>query len=153
MKWIIAFLAASLATTGFAVLFNAPRKTILAASINGGLSWIIYDYTRSGGSNFILSAFLAAFFVGAVGELLARIYHCPATLFILPGLIPLVPGAGMYYSMSYLIAENYEQFTKAIAETLFIASSLSIGIVASSIFSKSLRLFKFKRTMKDTRIK
>lgn len=148
MKWLLSFIVAAIATSGFALQFNAPKKTLIPACVGGGISWVIYDVTRSGGSNFIFSGFIAAFVVGAVGELLSRKYHSPATLFILPGLIPLVPGAGMYYTMSYLVEQNYEKFMIVGVETFFTAASLSMGIVASSVFSRSLRNFKFKKSLK-----
>ncbi|MDO5713187.1 MAG: threonine/serine exporter family protein [Tissierellia bacterium] len=145
MKWIISLFIAAIATSGFAVQFNAPKRTLIPASLGGGISWVIYDSVLDSGSNFILAGFIAAFIVGTIGEFSARKFHCPATLFILPGLIPLVPGAGMYYTMSHLIEQNYELFTKTSVETFFTAASLSVGVVASSVFSKSLKGFKVKK--------
>ena len=145
MRWILSLFIAAIATGGFAVQFNAPRKTLVPASIGGGISWVLYDYIMKSGSNFILAGFISAFIVGTFGELLARKFHCPATLFSLPGLIPLVPGAGMYYTMSHLIEQNYDMFLKTSVETFFTAAALSVGIVTSSIFSKSLKGFKIKK--------
>ena len=66
----------------------------------------------------------------------------PATIFIMPPLIILVPGGGMYYTMSYLIQDNMDMFLREAVNTFSIAIALSLGIVASGMFSKSLRAFR-----------
>lgn len=144
MTLVIYFFAATIATAGFSLMFNAPRRTMLAASIGGGLSYVVYEAILGASpQNFILAGFLSAFLVGIIGEILARRYQTPATIFILPGLIPLVPGAGMYYAMSALIEQDYGLFARTSVETFFIAASLSLGVVSSAVFSRSLTRFKF----------
>lgn len=66
----------------------------------------------------------------------------PATVFITPGIVSLVPGAGMYYTMLYLVQKDYSQATIAGSETFFMAAAIAIGIIVSTIFSRSLRYFK-----------
>lgn len=145
MMYFKAFLLSAVATFGFAMIFQAPRHTILPACIASGISWVIYDICRDMYMNYMLSAFLAAVSVGTFGEFLSRRYHSPATLFILPGLIPLVPGAGMYYSMTHLIAQEYSKFIEIGAQTFFTAAALSIGVVVSSNFSRSLKRVKLRK--------
>src|SRR5699024_7858313 len=98
--------------------------------------------------NYIISSFISAFFIGLCGEILSRLLKSPATLFVLPGMISLVPGGGMYYAMSHLIEQNYEAFVLKAVETFLIAASLSMGIVFSTLFSRSL---KRNRSKKDDR--
>ena len=83
-------------------------------------------------------------------EFLSRHYKMPATIFVLPQLITLVPGGGMYYTMSYLIQDNMESFVREGVNTFSIAVALSLGIAASSLFSRSLRAFK-KRSVHNTK--
>lgn len=145
MIYFKAFFYSFVASLGFALLFNAPRRSIVPACIVGGISWVVYEFLQVRAYNYMLSAFLAAFIIGILGEIFSRKLKNPATLFILPGLIPLVPGAGMYYSMNQLIAQNYNSFIEIGAKTFFTAAALSVGIVASSIFSKSLRRVRIRK--------
>lgn len=145
MDIFTSFIISILATFGFAVQSNSPLKTLLPSCVAGGISWIVYDFFTNTTSNYIMAGFASAFIVGALGEFFARRYQKPSTVFILPGLIPLVPGAGMYYSMSHLISQEYLLFAKKSAETFFIAASLSLGIVVASVFSRSLKRVKYKR--------
>lgn len=130
------------ATIGFAVYFYAPLNSIIPTGIAGGISWIIYYIVLRGFENKIIGTFLGAFVVGILGELLAIKFKKPATVFITPGIVSLVPGAGMYYTMLYLVQNDYSQAAIHGAETLFMAAAISIGIIASTIFSRSLKLFK-----------
>lgn len=145
MIYLKAFIYSFIASLGFALIFNAPKRSILPACLVGGISWVVYEFLQVQNCNYIFSAFLAAFIIGILGEFFSRRLKNPATLFILPGLIPLVPGAGMYYSMNHLIDQNYNSFIAVGAKTFFIAVALSIGIVASSIFSKSLRRVRIRK--------
>ena len=139
MIYLKAFVYSFLATLGFAILFHSPKRSILPACLSSGLSWLVYEYLQISGVNYIFSAFASAFLIGIFGEFLSRRLKNPATVFILPGLIPLVPGAGMYYSMNSLINQDYNSFMAVGVKTFFTALALSFGLVVSSTFSNSLR--------------
>lgn len=130
------------ATVGFAVYFYAPLDSILATGLAGGLSWILYYTVLHSFGNKIIGTFLGAFLVGVLGEYLAIKMKKPATVFITPGIVSLVPGAGMYYTMLYLVQKDYSQAVIAGSETFFMAAAIAIGIIVSTIFSRSLRHFK-----------
>ncbi|NLY46504.1 MAG: threonine/serine exporter [Tissierella sp.] len=132
------------ATVAFAVYFYAPFDSIFASGVAGGLSWVLYYLVLNGFDNKIIGTFLGAFLVGVLGEYLAIKMKKPATVFITPGIVSLVPGAGMYYTMLYLVQKDYSQAVIAGSETFFVAAAIAIGIIVSTIFSRSLRHFKRK---------
>lgn len=132
------------ATVGFAVYFYAPLDSIFATGLTGGLSWILYYTVLHSFNNKILGTFLGALLVGVLGEYLAIKLKKPATVFITPGIVSLVPGAGMYYTMLYLVQRDYSQAIISGSETFFMAAAIATGIIASTIFSRSLRYFKNK---------
>lgn len=120
---------------GFSIIFNLPRKLIFIASINGMFGWLLYAYLQSSGTSFIVPAFIGSIFVGLVGEFLASVQKHPATLFIIPGIIPFVPGYGIYYTMYHIVSQDFESAMTTGAESLFIAISIACGIVlATSVF-------------------
>ena len=133
-----------LSTVGFAVLFCIPKDSILKSGVVGALGWsafyIISSYFRSS----IAGTFIASMTVGILGELLARYYKKPATIYIVPGIIPLVPGAGMYYTMLALIENDFLLAASKGTETFFIASAISMGIIVSSSLSRSIRRVKYR---------
>lgn len=134
------------ATVGFSVYFYAPLDAIFATSLAGGLSWALYYIVLYSFENKIIGTFLGAFLVGVLGEFLAIKMKKPATVFITPGIVSLVPGAGMYYTMLYLVQKDYSQAVITGSETFFIAAAIAIGIIVSTIFSRSLRIIRKKNS-------
>ena len=50
-------------------------------------------------------------------------------MFLIPGIFPLVPGAGIYYTAYYLIMNEMKSFSKKGTETFLIAGAIALGIV------------------------
>lgn len=134
------------ATIGFAGYFYAPMDSIIATGVAGGFSWVLYYIVLQTTSNKIIGTFLGAILVGILGEFLAIKLNKPATVFITPGIVSLVPGAGMYYTMLYLVQKDYSLAAITGTETLFIAAAIAMGIIISTIFSRSLRFIKKKNS-------
>ena len=55
-------------------------------------------------------------------------HRAPLTLFLLCGIFPLVPGAGIYYTAYYLLTNQETLFAAKGVETLKIAVALALGI-------------------------
>lgn len=136
-----------LSTLGFAVLFNAPKNCLIKASSCGMLGWLVNILTL----NFLgetASTFMGAMTVAFLGEFYAKIFRKPATVFIIPGVIPLVPGAGMYYTMLSLITGNFSETADIGSETVFTAFSIAIAIIVASAVSKTIIRYTSSRNNK-----
>ncbi|MGO1469541.1 MAG: threonine/serine exporter family protein [Tissierella sp.] len=142
MAIIFQFIYSFFATTGFAIYFGAPVNSVIPSGIAGGLSWSLYYIVFLTLHNKILATFMGAFLVGALGEILATKYKKPATVFITPGIVSLVPGAGMYYTMSYLVGKDYNNAIATGTETFFVAAAIAIGVIISTMFSRLIKSFK-----------
>ncbi len=75
---------------------------------------------------------------------MARYYKKPATVYIIPGIVPLVPGAGMYYTMLALVSKDFYTAINKGTETFFIAAAISLGIIISTSLSRSIKRMKHK---------
>lgn len=144
MKLLSQFIFSFFATIGFSIYFSIPYNVIIISGLVGGSSWTLHYIILTILNNKVLGTFLASLLVGVLGEYLAIKLKKPATVFITPGIIPLVPGAGMYYTMSYLVEEDFSNAAALGTETLFLAAAISIGIIVSTIFSRSIKSFKTK---------
>jgi uncharacterized membrane protein YjjB (DUF3815 family) len=91
-----------------------------------------------------LAASLASRFI-------ARFKKMPITITLLPGIIPLVPGAGMYFTMISLLQEDYKNAVYKGTETLLVATAIaSAVIIAASIYNLFDSIFnKNRRSKKD----
>lgn len=144
MEIIKQMIFAFLSTVGFSILFTTPKDSIKKAGLVGSIGWGIHYVSSTVLNNKVISTLLASISIGIMGELFARHNKKPATVFIIPGIIPLVPGAGMYYTMLELVNKNYYKAIDIGTETLFVAASISIGLIISTILSTSIKRVKNK---------
>lgn len=143
------FFISSIGTLGFAILFGIPSNAIFQSAFIGGVGWT-FNYLFSQHFNSLISgAFFGALAVGVIGEAFARYYKKPATVFIIPGIIPLVPGSGMYYTMAALVENNFQNALNKGVETFFIATAISVGIIITTSLSRSINRAKFDRLTKN----
>ena len=88
----------------------------------------------------ILAGFLAAMAISLFSEVMARIRRCPVTGYLLVALLPLVPGGGIYYAMSYCLEGDNQQFLNALLETLGMAAALAVGVILASALFRNVLL-------------
>lgn len=118
-----------LASLCFGVLFALRGKKLFVAAFAGLLSWLIYSVGAA-----LLPDAIPAYFCATCGmtlycELCARALRSPATVFLAPGLIPLVPGSGIYRTMIFCIHGRSVMAGEAVVRTISIAGALAAGIV------------------------
>ena len=90
------------ACIAFCVLFNI-HTGILICALGGALGWLVYLFCGPVFQSDILQSFVAALFISAYSETMARIRKCPVTGYLLVAFFPLVPGGGIYYAMEHAI--------------------------------------------------
>ncbi len=125
---IIQGISAFFATAAFAILFYLPKKYLIHAGLTGSLGWIIYLVVNQVMEDKIPANFVATLFVALVSHILARIFRTPVTMFLIPGIIPLVPGAGMYQIVQSIIDGTVELTPFYFFQTLQMAGAIALGI-------------------------
>ena len=143
------FLYSTIATIGFSVFLNAPKSALIPAGLTGGIGWSVYYFLIHTTNNDILANFLASILVALISEILARKLKYPAILFVIPGIIPLVPGLGMYNTMLYLVQSNYELAISKGANVLFIGGAISLGVLAVTSLSRTLNIVSLAKIHKN----
>lgn len=126
---IVHFIISVLATVSFAVLFNAPKKEVIYCGFTGAIAWTVYYALTGKEMNIILATLIAAFALTVFARCLAVIRKNPVTVYLLPGIFPLVPGAGIYYTAYYLFVGNNEMSGVKGLETLELAGAIVFGII------------------------
>lgn len=130
-EYILPCLCAFLACVGFTLVFNIHGVGKLICGVGGALGWLIYLLAGST----ILAGFLASAALGVFSEGMARIRRCPVTAYLLVALLPLVPGGGIYYAMSYCVAGATQLFLETLLHTFGMAAALAVGaMLTSSLF-------------------
>lgn len=125
---MVELLTAFLGSLGFSLLFGLRRRHLFAASLGGLIVWGLYLYVDYLLHSLFLSNLLASAFAVLYAEILARRFKCPATLFVLPGIVPLVPGSSLYYAMSSAVRRDFEMASTYGLATLGAALAIAAGI-------------------------
>lgn len=129
--YLLPCVCAFLACVGFTLVFNIHGVGKLICGVGGALGWLVY--LLAGKS--IFAAFLASMAIGLYSEVMARLRRCPVTGYLLVALLPLVPGGGIYYAMSYCVAGDIQQFLNTMLYTFGMAAALAVGaMMTGSLF-------------------
>lgn len=129
----------------FGVIFNIKGKKLFFAALGGGISQTAYVCLGLVFESDITTYFFATIIIAVYSEIFARLQKSPATIFLVPAIIPLVPGSLVYYSMEKVILGDTPEFVNLLLETLAIAGALAMGILIVSSINKLLRVAKNKR--------
>ncbi len=138
MIW--SFLFAFCSTVGFCILFHVPKKHILSASFVGGCGWLAYTYFVISGSSNILACFVGSCVVALLSDLFSRAFKDAATIFIIPGILPLVPGANMYYTMLAILDGDIQKTASVGTETILMAGAIAVALLVVASVIKLLAL-------------
>jgi uncharacterized membrane protein YjjB (DUF3815 family) len=125
---LLSAIAGALGAISFAVLIRVPRGELLLSGLTGLASGGVFALTGLGHLGQVTQVFLAAVATAALSEALARWRRVPATVYVMPGLIPLVPGLLAYHTMYDLVQGQFVLGAAAAVETLFWAGAIGIGI-------------------------
>lgn len=137
MSLIINSFYAFFSALGFGIIFNIKGKNLFYSSLCGALGWFVYlSSTEFLSTSESFNYFLAALFITLFSEVSARKLKAPVLVFLVCGIIPLVPGSGMYYTMLEAIKGNIDLSLSLGANTLILAGSLATGIVLMSSITK-----------------
>ncbi len=137
--WYIQLLAAFIGTVGFAILFGTPRRYYLDCGLTGMAGWAVYLAALASFS-VVGAAFLGALTVALLSHGLARWRRCPVTVFLICGIIPLVPGGGIFWT-AYHLVNNHLPLAAATGFTaLKVTIAIAGGIIlVAGIYNKILK--------------
>lgn len=134
------FLYAGLATFGFTIIFRVPKSDILVCSLIGAFVWLTYQITFDYGFTPVMACFLGACTVALLSDICSKLLKDAATIFIIPGIMPLVPGAGMYRMMLELIHNDMTGFATEATQTLMSAGAIAVGLLVMGSLLKIFRM-------------
>ena len=124
----VSTLAAAGGTVAFALLFGVPGRFYPCCGMIGGAGWLLYSLLEGR-----FSAAAATFFAAVLVMLLSRFFavreKCPVTVFLISGIIPLVPGAGIYWAAYYMVTDQLAEAADAGFAAVKAVAAIVLGIV------------------------
>lgn len=131
---ILQVLYGFLAALGFGIIFGVPQNSLIAAGISGAVGWLGYMIVMEVYPSSIAATFVASVLIGIMGEFFAKRLKNPSTIFIIPGITPLVPGITSYRTIKALIDGNNELALNLAILTVGTAIAISTGLIFAMSF-------------------
>jgi uncharacterized membrane protein YjjP (DUF1212 family) len=142
---VIAFFSAF----GFCYLLEVPRRLIIPSSAAAILCWILYLLGCMVGFSTSWSALLASAAVYLLAYVQARIHKAPVSVFLIVGILPLVPGFKIYRTIYFMIT-NEGSTAEALADTLLMAGAIALGIFVADLINDVIKkMIKRKKNHKQ----
>lgn len=89
----------AIAALGFAMLFNVPRRMLIACAMAGAAGHAFRMLLMHFGMTIVPATLLGATLIGFIAEYSGRRWHAPPVIFAVAGAIPMVPGSFAYRAM------------------------------------------------------
>ena len=138
----------ALASLGFGVLFNVPKKALIGCAILGALGIALRSTLSVLGVEIVLSTFAASLLVGFSSLLFYKYAYVPSAIFSITGAIPMVPGVYAFNAMLGIIELSTEpadlqlllETSSNFIKTALILIAIAAGITAPTILFKRFRM-------------
>lgn len=139
---MVQLFAAMLLALAFCVLLQQERRTVVWATLNGGIAWLVYGtLANTAGLDRVPATVVAAGMVGLFGQLMSRYQFVSALPYITAAIGPLLPGSATYYGLLGIaqghLDRGFENLAAAAALALAIAIGVNLGGELARLFIKS----------------
>lgn len=128
----VQLIAVLLAGVGFSIRLGVPRELILGAVVSCATAWVttLVLAPRLPGA---ASALVGAFLVTALSNTMARVVRRPSRVFLLPGLVLLVPGVFAFRSLDILLRGDAAAGAAQVGTLLLTAGALVTGLAVANV--------------------
>lgn len=137
------------AAASLSFCLNISRYDIVWGAVTGGAGWL--SYTIAGGET-AFAYFCGALVAAIFSEIFATVIKNPATVYLVPGLLPLVPGGGMFQTMTAAVRGDASLALATGFSTLTAAGAISLAIALATSASRLVhKLFLLHKANRHTR--
>ncbi|MCE5287240.1 MAG: threonine/serine exporter family protein [Pelosinus sp.] len=119
-------------SASFGVLLRMPKGLLFYGGLVGVAAWLMMYGVLSISQSMVLAVFVGSIVIGLAAEFLARFLKKPATLFMIPGFIPFVPGGETYNTVRLLVEGRYIEGAAMGVRAALIGSAIAFGVFVSS---------------------
>ena len=109
------------------------------------ISWVVCCLCMRAGIGEATSYLIAAAVSSAYAEIMARIRKFPAIAYLMAALVPLIPGAGLYYTMDFISRSQMNEAWAKGSATAAIAGAVAVGVLLVSTAFRMWGVYKKKR--------
>jgi uncharacterized membrane protein YjjP (DUF1212 family) len=144
VKFAYLLITCIIGSGGFSVMFNLHWKKLIIAMGNIIATCVVWLIMESYVGNDFLDTLVAALFAAFAGEVLARVFKAPATIFMVPAIMVFVPGGSLYYAISYGISGSSALATQWGVKACMTFLGIAVGISFITVLFQIIKPMKRK---------
>lgn len=141
----IEIIASFISCAGFSIIFNVHGTGTPLCALGGVFTWIIYRVSMKLGCGEVAACFFGTLFSSVYAEAMARIRKYPAISYLVMSMFPLIPGAGVYYTMTHAVQNDMASFSSQGMHTLAIAGAMAVAILLVSTVFRMISIHQLKK--------
>ena len=154
MSWvnlIFAGICGAGAAASLSYCSNISKKDIFFGAVVGGFGWFVYSLLiPNGGNAGTESYFWGSVVVALLSEVFAFFKKNPVTVYLIPGLLPLVPGSGMFQTMRAAVTGDLDTTLHLALTTLTSAGATALAVAIIASIARLLAIFIKKHSNSHT---
>lgn len=135
----MSYLYAFSASLGFAFLYNIRGRRLFYTAVGGAFCQFVFEAAGTAGipMNFLLATIALSLYA----EVMARLTYDPVMIYLIVGILPIVPGAGVYRTMLALFQGDSAAFQVDGRYTVLATGAIAVAIL---LVSSIVRIFKLR---------
>lgn len=150
MMILFSCLFSFMASYFFALIYDAPKKLFIPVGLAGASGYMVHFlFNLSFQMDTIYTSLLGSLSLGLISHILSRLLKAPVVIFMIPGIIPLVPGSLAFRATQELVTLNFTDAGNTFIRAILIAGSIALGLLISDQLSKTLNIRKYWQIKKN----
>ncbi len=125
-----------LGCVGFAVWFNIKGKQVVYSGIGALITWLTYLVVYEPTQSPFIATMIGAMFVAGYANIMARVNKAPTTIFLIASVLPLIPGAHMYYMLYDIVMATTAEALVEARLMLLPCLGIAVGFLVIEILNK-----------------
>ncbi len=135
---IIELISGVTGALGFSMIFRVNKRLIPAVMAGAFLCWAVYLLVVRDGEDVFVPSLISSAACAAYAQIAARMLKAPATIFLIPEVVPLIPGSGLYYTMSHAVSKHWFLMRYFGYRTMMCALGIAAGICIIGVMEDML---------------
>lgn len=150
VQLFVRLITSFICSVAFAIVYKINKKHVLLGGVGGFLTYLVYHTVFFFLSSAFAAAYVSTLVAALFAELMARARKAPTSVFLIPSVIPTVPGSNLYYFMQNLIHANSSEAISNLVIALSVALGIAGGTVTVSIIFGTVQDKIAQRKLKAT---
>ena len=145
----IQLFSAFLGSMGYCLLFHLRSQLLLPAALGSVLNWGVYLLLEPRLGSAFYACLIASAAAALYAEMMPKRLRAPANLFLVPSVMPSIPGGSLFYAMSSAVRGQWAEaraFGFRTAEyALAIAAGISLVWAVYGMAQQMIRAIKQRK--------